>query len=280
MNAAEFNEIKTIIETIPADEWTRHIEESRSYNQIFHLSDLRENAVGFIPVTKEDIVLELNCGCGAVTGNLLRRAKKVTAVDGDREYCELAKLRHKTAENLTVVNKTPAEFLQETGETYTCIFMLDTLQRTEHMEEAKRLLALAAEKLRKGGLLVVAVPNRYGMRYFAGGAYPGTDKYYSGIDGNFKNVPHTCFSRTELTGLMKAADFKDLELYYPYPDHHFPLSVFSDERLPGSGELVTNQLSFNWERFSIFDENMAFEGIREEGAFPVFSNSYLITGRR
>ncbi len=279
MNEAEYTEIKHIIENVPQTEWTKELEESRSYNRIYHLSDIRENLVGFLPVSRADRVLELGCGCGALTGSLARRAGSVTALDTDPRYCELCLLRHKEQENLIVENADPMVFLEKTKERYTMILLVDELKRTEEQNQAKELLKACHEKLTDGGQVVIAVPNRYGLRYFAGSAYPQTESYFTGIDGRFGEEPHTCFSRKELRNLLAETGYQDPYFYYPYPDHHFPLSVFSDDRQPGSGELMTNQLNFDWERFSLFDENRAFEGIREEGSFPYFSNSYLVMAK-
>ena len=43
------------------------IMDEASYPYLFHLSDIRQNLIAFLPVTKQMRVLERNAGCGALT---------------------------------------------------------------------------------------------------------------------------------------------------------------------------------------------------------------------
>ena len=52
-------------------------------------------------------------------------------------------------------------------------------------------------------------------------------------------------------------------------------SLYSDGYLPKKGELFNNKRNFDRSRMQLFNEKNAFDGLVEEGLFPVFSNSYL-----
>lgn len=73
----------------------------------------------------------------------------------------------------------------------------------------------------------------------------------------------------------KGAGFQQIEFYYPYPDHVFPLQIFSDDRLPKKGELTNNMRNFGDDRMVIFDESRVFDNLIGDQMFPDFSNSYL-----
>ena len=47
--------------------------------------------------------------------------------------------------------------------------------------------------------------------------------------------------------------------------------LYSDEYLPGKGELAYNMRNFDRDRMVLFDEKSAFDGLMQEGLFPSFS---------
>ena len=56
------------------------IEQRASYPYLYHLSQIRENLVSFLPFDKDMRVLECNPECGALTGKLLAMAGSVTVL--------------------------------------------------------------------------------------------------------------------------------------------------------------------------------------------------------
>ena len=57
-----------LVKTIPPREYPQEIYKAASWEVLYHLSDLRENIVGWLPVDKSMKVLEIGSGCGAITG--------------------------------------------------------------------------------------------------------------------------------------------------------------------------------------------------------------------
>ena len=57
------------------------------------LSPIRENLVDWLEITKEQSVLELGCGYGALTGALARKAGSVEVVDSREENLEIGRRR-------------------------------------------------------------------------------------------------------------------------------------------------------------------------------------------
>ena len=63
-----------LVKTIPPREYPQEIYKAASWEVLYHLSDLRENIVGWLPVDKSMKVLEIGSGCGAITGSLAQKA--------------------------------------------------------------------------------------------------------------------------------------------------------------------------------------------------------------
>jgi precorrin-6B methylase 2 len=69
---------------------------------LYHLSEERQNIVSWLPLKKTDRVLEIGCGCGAITGALCRRAGHVDAVEISPRRAEIAAWRNKDCANLRI----------------------------------------------------------------------------------------------------------------------------------------------------------------------------------
>lgn len=135
-------------------------------------------------------------------------------------------------------------------------------------------LKILQKHLAPGGRIVIAIENKYGLKYFAGCKEDHLGDWFSGIE----NYPNGGVVRTfpeKLEKIFDACGVGERSFYYPYPDYKFMTTVYSDAYLPGRGELSNNLRNFDRDRMLLFDEKSAFDGIVEEGLFSVFSNSYL-----
>lgn len=69
---------------------------------IYHLSKIRENILNWYPFAPDATALEIGSGCGAITGLLCRRLKKVVSVDLSRRRATINYERHAEFENLEI----------------------------------------------------------------------------------------------------------------------------------------------------------------------------------
>lgn len=265
------------------------ISEKSSYPYLYHLSEIRANLIDWIWMHKDMRVLERNPECGALTGKLLEKAGTVTCVAEDKRYADIIRGRCKSAkEELTILDE--ADFLAEDGtegqsyekqscEKQTCE-KYDVILIAGSFYRYKGELAKLHAQLKPQGRLIVADANRLGLKFFAGcrEEYQGT--YFSGVEG-YEDEQKTellprCYTKAEYTKYLRDAGFEKLKFYYPYPDYKFPNCIYSDEWLPGEGELADNRRNFEGDRLQLFDERKVYDTLLREGLFGAFSNSYLI----
>ena len=76
--------------------------------------------------------------------------------------------------------------------------------------------------------------------------------------------------------MLKENGFHNTEFYYPVPDYKMPVTVFSDGYLPEVGDLRNVTAAYDRERYELFDEELVFDEICDEGGFPLFANSFLV----
>lgn len=129
--------------------------------------------------------------------------------------------------------------------------------------------------LKKGGHLILAVDNRYGLRYFAGCKERLTGRYFEGLEGYTKSEGVRTFSKEQIQKISEAAGFSGCRIFYPYPDYRNMTALYTDAHLPSPGELTRNLCNLEEERMILFDEAKVFDGLIREGKFQEFSNSYL-----
>ena len=130
--------------------------------------------------------------------------------------------------------------------------------------------------LKPEGKILIAIENRFGLKYFAGCKEDHFSMFGEGISGyhNVKGV--RTFNRDEWKNLLERYGFKHYKFYYPYPDYKFPTTIYSDEYMPKVGELANNIRNFDTDRIVLFDETKAFDSIIENEKFAEYSNSFFI----
>lgn len=273
------DELLDIVKNYSAVEYQRIIEERKSWPVLYHLSPLRENIVEWIPMEGAK-VLEVGSGCGAITGVLARKAAQVVGVDLSKKRSLINAYRHNDCENVVIhvgnfkdVEPTlPAEF--------DYIFLIGVFEYGQSYMGTDRpfeeFLQIVMKHLAPGGRVVIAIENKYGLKYFAGCKEDHLGTWFSGIENYADGGYVRTFSRQGLEKIFDACGVKDYSFYYPYPDYKFMTTLYSDSRLPGKGELSNNLRNYDRERMDLFDEKYAFDGIAEDALFSVFSNSYEV----
>lgn len=273
------DELLSIVRERPAADYAKVIEERRSWPVLYHLSPLRENIVEWIPMNQSDRVLEVGSGCGAITGALARKAGSVTCVELSRKRSMINAYRHKECDNIRIHVGNFKDIEPELPKDFDYICLIGVFEYGQSYiggdTPFQDFLKLLTPHLAAGGRILIAIENKYGLKYFAGCREDHLGTWFSGIENYAEGDGVRTFGRRGLERLFEDCGIGKTEFYYPYPDYKFMTTLYSDGRLPGKGELTNNFRNFDRDRMLLFDEGRAFDGILEEGLFPVFSNSFL-----
>lgn len=205
---------------------------------VFTTSYLRANIVAWLPIEKGDRVLYI--------GQEDVIAEKLREMSGD-----------------VTVRALGSDFREAVYDYIICIGERMTVETA----------AAFRQQLSEKGRMIFAAENTYGMKYLAGAKEEGSGTYFAALEGQETSLGYT---REELTALFDAAGFLCQEVYYPFPDYHFAMSIYSDDYLPKQGELIDQIGNFDQERLVLFDEAKAMDTVIAQEKFQEFSNSYLI----
>ncbi len=276
--------ILDIVKEHEPSEYRSIIKSKNSWPVLYHLSPVRENIIGWFNVPENASILEVGSGCGAMTGALIKKNAKVSCIELSRRRSLINAYRHKNAENLHIFVGNFTDIEPNLPEKYDLITLNGVLEYAAlyvgkegdgRYEPYVRLLKLCISHLKENGKLVVAIENKYGLKYWAGCAEDHFGKKAVGIENYADTKGIRTFSKKELENLFKSAGVENAEFYYPYPDYKLPFNIYSDRRLPLASELNNNIVNYDNDRYVFFDEAKAYDGLLEEEMFPYFSNSYF-----
>ncbi len=261
-------------------DYEHYIQESRSWSVMYHLSYIRENVAGWLPIKADDKVLEIGSGCGAITGALARLAGSVTCVELSKKRSLINAYKNREYDNINIMVGNFEDVESGLTEKYDYITLIGVLEYAASYISAERpyesFLEILKKHLKPDGKIVIAIENRLGMKYFAGCKEDHLGEYFGGIEGYGADSKVRTFSKESLEKLLGRTGYEDCRFYYPYPDYKLPHTIYSDEKLPGPGDLDTNIRNYDDDRLVLFDETKAFDAMIEEERFPEFSNSFIV----
>ena len=261
-------------------EFPKIIEERKSWPILYHLSELRENIVDWLPMEKNMKVLEVGSGCGAITGALARKAGEVTCIDLSKQRSLINAYRHADCDNVTihVGNFQDIEPVLPCDYDYVCLIGVFEYGQSYIGGETpfEDFYKIIKKHVKCGGKLVIAIENKFGLKYWAGCREDHLGTFFSGLEDYPEGGGVRTFSRKGLEDIFKKCGEKDYSFYYPYPDYKFMTTLFSDKRLPMVGELSDNLRNFDRDRMLLFDEKNVFDSLIKEEMFPFYSNSYMV----
>lgn len=261
-------------------DFDRIVAEKKSWPILYHFSHVRGNILEWIPMEGTERVLEIGSGCGAVTGVLAKKAASVTCIDLSKKRSLVNANRNRERDNIKILVGNFQDIEKRLTETYDVITLIGVFEYAQGYIGTKTPYVDFLKKIRRhlapGGRILMAIENRLGMKYWAGATEDHVGRLFEGIEGYPKTAYARTFSVPELNRIMEEAGFFGHHYYYPYPDYKLPSAVYSDERLPQSGELNQNNSNFDRARISLFREERAFDAMIESGLFPLYSNSFLV----
>lgn len=274
------DELLAIARDCAAVEYQRIIEERKSWEILYHFSPLRENIVEWLPIDRTMKVLEVGSGCGAITGAFSRRAGEVTCVELSKKRSLINAYRHMDADNVTihVGNFQDVEPDLPCDYDYICLIGVFEYAQAYIGSETpyEDFLKIIKKHLKPSGHIVIAIENKFGLKYWAGCREDHLGAYFAGIEDYPEGGVVRTFTKDGLLAIAKRCGFLETQMYYPYPDYKFMTTLYSDRRLPKRGELSNNNRNFDRDRLQLFDEKRVFDSVIREGQFTLFSNSYLL----
>lgn len=131
----------------------------------------------------------------------------------------------------------------------------------------KELIKIAKEKCKDDGTILVAVDNKFGMKFW-------TSEF---ANKNIISNSGKAISKSKIEGILDEEALKNRKFYYVLPDIKATNVIFTNEYLP-TQENISRNFTYADEEFRTFNQTEAFQQIIDENPklFPFFTNSYFI----
>lgn len=269
-----------IVQNHTVDEFEEIIKKENSWAILYHLSELRQNIINWYPFSKEDKVLEIGSGCGAITRAIAEKVNKVVAVELSKKRSLINAYRNRKCSNLQINVGNFNDIYPNINDKYNYVTLIGVFEyadsyiggRTPHADFLNKINSLLTDD----GKVLIAIENRFGLKYFAGCKEDHLGKYFEGIEGYSSDTGVKTFNKNEIENMLLNNGYTKYKFYYPYPDYKFPTAIYSDDYLPVIGSLSNNMRNFDTDRFVFFDETKTFDSIINSNMFDVFSNSFFV----
>ncbi len=277
-----FNIIKDVSDkSVLSDELTNKIHD---WPTEYHFSKSRHCLLRPLPFKPDDSILELGCGCGAITRYLGEIGADVDSVEGTHSRARVAGERCVDLPNVNIFVDNLLNF--ESDKRYDWVLFIGVLEYaplfSNEKDAIQHYLREAKKYLKPNGKLVVAIENKLGLKYFNGCAEDHVNQPYFGIENHYKVPGPVTFGKVELTSILNKAGFNRLDYYYPFPDYKLPNlviheSAFNQENF-SVGELLRNVNSRDYgdRVFRAFSESFVWPELEKNNLVEDFSNSFLV----
>ena len=250
---------------------------------LYHLSPQRRNLLEWYPFVPEASLMEIGAGCGALTGLFCEKVRRVVAVEMSKRRAEIIEARHGHYDHLQImVGNIQRMSLHGPFDYVTIIGVLEYAGcYIRSQDPYGDFLQSVGDLLQPAGTLILAIENQYGLKYWGGAREDHTGQFFDGLEGYPHSGDIMTFSKRELIALLNHAGFKKISFYYPYPDYKLPSVIYSDNRLPKSGDILERHApSYGLDRQILFNEKLVLNGLIREGLLDFFSNSFLMFCRK
>lgn len=207
------------------------------------LIEFKKNIIAWYPIQKDSSVLQ---------------------VGKDNEILE--ELKSKTSKVTTIEN------ISEAKENYDYITLIGVFENKENVD-ATKLLKVAKEHLTENGKILIAIKNKFGIKYWAGEKIDLASNAFEAIVKSKENH----LGLNKIKEILNNLNLK-YKFYYPLPDYNFTNVIFTDEYLPSKDAIDARDLNYSEDELIVFSEREAYKQIIEQDKkmFPFFSNSYFI----
>lgn len=262
----------------------------RDWPTAYHLAPERAVLLAPVIISPDDHVLDVGAGSGVNTRICADRGAAVTAVEGSAARAELIAHRCAGLEDVDVLCGPLDGLGADRREVYDVVLLVGVLEYagTSHggSDGPAALLDLVVDALAPGGVVVLAIENRLGLKYLLGFPEDHLGLPWVGWEG-YRDGEPTTWSRRELAQMLADAGLAAQKWLYPFPDYKLPTAVLAEEIYDRPGgvdmvdQIVGHPTSTEYDRpVLVADDRAAHRALLTAGLGPDVANSFLIVAGR
>lgn len=210
-----------------------------------NLLKFKKNIISWYPINAEDTVLQIGKD-EEIYQELLKKTSNVSVIE----------------ENDSVNQK------------FNYVTLIGAFEKVQNEKEIVDLITFAKSCLETDGKILIAMKNKFGMKYWTGEKESDNSEMFGNIVSGTENV----LGITKIKSLLEDLKLK-YKFYYPLPDYNTTNVIFSDKYLPTNDSIDARDLTYCKDgELLVFSEREAYKQILNEdrNQFPFFANSFFI----
>lgn len=212
-----------------------------------NLKEFKKNILSWYPIQETQTVLQIGKD-EEITSELKTKSNQVRIIDNFRN--------------------------QLINEKFDFVTIIGGFEKLHTEKEVIELVVFAKQVLKEDGKILLAMQNKFGMKYWSGQKANEREKSYATIE----NVQENILSLPKIKQILCNQELK-FKIYYPLPDYHFTNVIYTDEFLPDNESIDARDLTYcEYDEVLSFSERAAYKQLLNEdkNLFPFFANSYFI----
>jgi SAM-dependent methyltransferase len=250
----------------------------------YHLSPQRVDLLRPLQDILKGDILEIGSGCGAITRYLGELGENIVAIEGSAKRAQITAARCRDLSNVKVYCENFNDFIP--NKKYDVITLIGVLEYSPMFIKGEFPPQIMLEKiksfLKPHGVLIIAIENQLGLKYFAGAPEDHLGIPFAGIENKYQKDGPITFGKKKLENYLNDVGLKQIDFLYPFPDYKFPAAIITENGCRDKNINLTDILRHRIKYFqqnlyvSSFDEEKALATIIENEFIEEFSNSFLI----
>ncbi|WP_282153678.1 SAM-dependent methyltransferase [Ruegeria atlantica] len=250
----------------------------------YHFSSKRHFVLKGLDFKKNQSVLELGCGCGAISRYLAEQGVDLTSVEGTVSRARTASKRCEDLPNAEFYVDNFTKF--QSDKKFDWVLFVGVLEYAplfgDQNDPFGSYLEVAKRHLKSGGKMVIAIENKLGLKYWNGASEDHVGSPYYGIHDLYDGGSAETFSKREIANLLSDRGFEHQEFQYAFPDYKVCETLLTEAGLTASdfnsSDLLlgtrSRDYSRKWE--PAFADGLAISTLNKAGLLGEFANSFLI----
>lgn len=263
-------------------ELARHLD---TWAKKYHLSAGRGHLLRPLEhILRGKSVLEIGAGCGAITRYLGEAEAQVVALEGSPRRARICRKRTAGLASVQVVCERFGDF--SVAAQFDVVTLIGVLEYAAIYGSAQQphldMLRQAKRFLKPGGVLLIAIENQLGLKYFAGALEDHLGEPFYGIESHYGPGQAKTFGRKELQALAQQAGFDHQVLMAPFPDYKLPSLVvteagFADSRFNAAALVSPTETSDEQSpELPILSQFRTWPAVLRNGLGMELANSFLL----
>ncbi len=211
------------------------------------LLKFKKNIISWYPIENKDTVLQIGED-EEIHNELLRKTNNVVVIEKIDEF--------------------------EMKANFDYVTLIGNFETVSTELEIIKLIEFAKSCLTRDGKILIAMKNKFGMKYWTGEKESENSEIFGNIVSKKENILGIAKIKSILDNLKLKYKF-----YYPLPDYKTANVIFTDEYLPTNDSIDARDLTYCKEgELLVFSEREAYKQLLSEdkNQFPFFANSFFI----